>query len=239
MAASRDEVRTRGRRCRSSVASRHAWLQLKDDQFGRNQLKDDQSRPGKKKTVTQMYVILHHIIISQPYLIRRYLHKHFPYISLTFGRQWSYHTITGRLQIPTRASRQTNRVARAWRLVWTARALDRLPIRCSAPNIEDIVIGRAHQRCRVFVVRCCVTSLAFLKETQSRWSKALLGSRAACGRMQRSALVRQGMGRSSSLSNAHLQRCEAIWSRGSKEQTRCHVMACEHNRLPIIIQIDH
>ena len=31
-------------------------------------------------------------------------------------------------------------------------------IRCSAPNMEDIVIGSAHQRCRVFVVRCCVTA---------------------------------------------------------------------------------
>ena len=48
-----------------------------------------------------------------------------------------------------------------------------------------------------------------------------------------------GHGEVEFLSNAHLQRCEAIWSRGSKEQTRCHVMACEHNRLPIIIQIDH
>ena len=33
-----------------------------------------------------------------------------------------------------------------------------LLIRCSAPNMEDIVIGSAHQRCRVFVVRCCVTA---------------------------------------------------------------------------------
>ena len=32
-------------------------------------------------------------------------------LSLTFGRQGGYHTITGRLQIPTRAARQTNRVA--------------------------------------------------------------------------------------------------------------------------------
>ena len=57
-----------------------------------------------------------------------------------------------------RAPRQIIRVARVWRLVWTARALDRLLIRCSAPNMEDIVIGRAHRRCRVFVVRCCVTA---------------------------------------------------------------------------------
>ena len=79
-------------------------------------------------------------------------------ISLTFGRQCGYHTITGRLQIQTRASSQTNRVARVLRLVWTARALDRLLIRCSASNTEDIVIGSAHRRCRVFVVRCCVTA---------------------------------------------------------------------------------
>ena len=79
-------------------------------------------------------------------------------ISLTFGRHCSYHTITGRLQIQTRASSQTFWVAGVWRLVWTARALDRLLIRCSAPNMEDIVIGRAHRRFRVFVVRCCVTA---------------------------------------------------------------------------------
>ena len=48
--------------------------------------------------------------------------------------------------------------AGVWRLVLTARALDRLLIRCSAPNMEDIVIGRAHRRFRVFVVRCCVTA---------------------------------------------------------------------------------
>ena len=35
-------------------------------------------------------------------------------LSLTFGRQGSYHTITGRLQISTRAPRQTNRVARVF-----------------------------------------------------------------------------------------------------------------------------
>ena len=79
-------------------------------------------------------------------------------ISLTFGRQGGYHTITDRLQIQTRASSQTFWVAGVWRLVWTARALDRLLIRCSAPNMEDIVIGRAHRRFRVFVVRCCVTA---------------------------------------------------------------------------------
>jgi hypothetical protein len=33
-------------------------------------------------------------------------------ISLTFGRQCGYHTNTGRLQVPTRATRQTFRVAR-------------------------------------------------------------------------------------------------------------------------------
>ena len=32
-----------------------------------------------------------------------FVRKH---IKTTFGRQWGYHTITGRLQIPTRASRQ-------------------------------------------------------------------------------------------------------------------------------------
>ena len=31
-------------------------------------------------------------------------------------------------------------------------------MRCSAPNMEDIVIGGAHQRCRVFDVSCCVTA---------------------------------------------------------------------------------
>ena len=57
-----------------------------------------------------------------------------------------------------RAPRQIIRVARVWRLVWTARALDRLLIRCSAQNMGNIVIDSAHQRCRVFVVRCCVTA---------------------------------------------------------------------------------
>ena len=33
---------------------------------------------------------------------------------MTFGRQGGYHTITGRLQIQTRASSQTNRVARVF-----------------------------------------------------------------------------------------------------------------------------
>ena len=33
---------------------------------------------------------------------------------MTFGRHGSYHTITGRLQILTRATRQTNRVARVF-----------------------------------------------------------------------------------------------------------------------------
>ena len=57
-----------------------------------------------------------------------------------------------------RAPRQIIRVARVWRLVWTARALDRFLIRCSAQNMGNIVIDSAHQRCRVFVVRCCVTA---------------------------------------------------------------------------------
>ena len=35
-----------------------------------------------------------------------------PPISLTFGRHCGYHTNSGRLQIPTRATRQTFRVAR-------------------------------------------------------------------------------------------------------------------------------
>jgi len=49
-----------------------------------------------------------------------------------------------------------------------------------------------------------------------------------------------GHGEVEFLSNAHLQRCEAIWSRGSKEQTRSHIMAWSYiNRLPIIIQINH
>ena len=48
--------------------------------------------------------------------------------------------------LSTRAPRQTFWVARVWRLVWTARALDRLLMRFSAPNIDDIVIGSAHQR---------------------------------------------------------------------------------------------
>ena len=39
-----------------------------------------------------------------------------------------------RLQKPTRASRQICWVARAGRLVWTARALDRLLMRCPAPK---------------------------------------------------------------------------------------------------------
>ena len=68
------------------------------------------------------------------------------------------YTFTGRLQIPTRAPRQILWVAGVWRLEWTARALDRLLIRCSAPIMEDNVIGSAHRRFRVFVVRCCVTA---------------------------------------------------------------------------------
>ena len=82
--------------------------------------------------------------------IRRYkkcrtgLNNHRP-----FRRHGGYHTITGRLQMPTRALRQTSWVARVWRLVWTARALGRLLIRCSVPHMEDIIIGGAHQRCQV------------------------------------------------------------------------------------------
>jgi len=44
----------------------------------------------------------------------------------------------------TRALRQTFSVARVWRLVWKARALDRLLIRCPAPNMQDIIISSAH-----------------------------------------------------------------------------------------------
>ena len=69
-----------------------------------------------------------------------------PYRWLSVGKEVTIYTIIGRLQIPTRAPRQTFWVARVWRLVWTARALDRLLMRFSAPNIDDIVIGSAHQR---------------------------------------------------------------------------------------------
>ena len=84
-----------------------------------------------------------------------------PAISLTFGRQCGYHTNSGRLQIPTRATRQTFRVARfffLWRLVWTASALDHLLICCLAPNTEDVIISSAYQRCRVYIVRYCVAA---------------------------------------------------------------------------------
>ena len=40
-----------------------------------------------------------------------FVRKH---IKTTFGRQWGYHTITGRLQIPTRASRQKFCLARVF-----------------------------------------------------------------------------------------------------------------------------
>ena len=82
--------------------------------------------------------------------------------SLTFGRQMSYQTNTGRLQISTRAPRQTFRVARfyffLWRPVWTASALDHLLICCLAPNTEDVIISSAYQRCRVYIVRYCVAA---------------------------------------------------------------------------------
>ena len=72
-------------------------------------------------------------------------------ISLTFGRQGGYHTITGRLQIQTRTSRQIFWVAGVlfpslWRPVWTASALSGLLIRCLAPKMEDAIIRSAHRR---------------------------------------------------------------------------------------------
>ena len=45
-----------------------------------------------------------------------------------------------------------------WRLVWTASALDHLPICCLAPNTEDVIISSAYQRCRVHIVRYCVAA---------------------------------------------------------------------------------
>mmetsp|Transcript_14249 Transcript_14249/g.62026 ORF Transcript_14249/g.62026 Transcript_14249/m.62026 type:complete len:249 (+) Transcript_14249:1947-2693(+) len=85
-----------------------------------------------------------------------------------------------------------------------------------------------------FTLSCvlCWLPPALLVWTQIRWSKAWRGSRAACGGLQQCARrwllyasVRQGMGRSSFCRMRILQRCEAIWSRGSKGQTRCHVIA--------------
>ena len=72
-----------------------------------------------------------------------FVRKH---IKTTFGRQWGYHTITGRLQIPTRASRQKFCLARVfplWRPVWTASEQDNWQIRCSAPNKDE---GRHHRK---------------------------------------------------------------------------------------------
>ena len=53
------------------------------------------------------------------------------------------YTITGRLHIPTRASRQTfgSHVYGAW---FGRRALDCLLIRCPASNMENIIISSAH-----------------------------------------------------------------------------------------------
>ena len=81
--------------------------------------------------------------------------------SLTFGRQMSYQTNTGRLQISTRALRQYfwwRGFFFLWRLVWTASALDHLLICCLAPNTEDVIISSAYQRCRVHIVRYCVAA---------------------------------------------------------------------------------
>ena len=98
-----------------------------------------------------------HCATRRYFLILASLSILFHSLSLTFGRHCSYHIYDHRsVAKPTRAPRQNFWVALVWRLAWTARALDRLLIRCSVPNMEDIIIGSAHQRCRVCVVRCSV-----------------------------------------------------------------------------------
>ena len=62
-------------------------------------------------------------------------------ISLTFGRQRGYHTINGRLHIPTRAPRQTNRVAGVfslWRLVRLSQDGER------AERLTNTLFGAKH-----------------------------------------------------------------------------------------------
>ena len=79
---------------------------------------------------------------------------------MTFGRQWGYHTITGRLQIQTRASRQT---------FWVARVFFRMaPCQDSerAERLTNTLIGakdagRHHQERALVLtslrrqIRCC------------------------------------------------------------------------------------
>jgi len=62
---------------------------------------------------------------------------------------------TGRLQIPTRASRQTFWVARIFFSKWHGPDAEPLAITL-APNVEDVIISSQHQRCRVRVVKYCV-----------------------------------------------------------------------------------
>ena len=71
--------------------------------------------------------------------------------------------------MPTRASRQSFWVACAWRLVWTARALDRLLMRRPAPDMEDIIIGSAHRCCRARVVSYCVAAELEEGEATTTW----------------------------------------------------------------------
>ena len=100
-----------------------------------------------------------HCATRRYFLILASLSILFHSLSLTFGRHCSYHIY---IRSPVGCKANTCSapknfwVALVWRLAWTARALDRLLIRCSVPNMEDIIIGSAHQRCRVCVVRCSV-----------------------------------------------------------------------------------
>ena len=77
----------------------------------------------------------------------------------------------GRLQIPTRASRQigSRMFFPLWRLVWKASALSGSLIRRPAPNVEDIIVRSAHRCWRAHVVRYCVAAELEEGEATTRW----------------------------------------------------------------------
>jgi hypothetical protein len=64
----------------------------------RRQLVSSNNKYATKRKIIYIYSVINNLLLFQ-YTI--------PPISLTFGQQCGYHTKTGRLQMPTRASRQT------------------------------------------------------------------------------------------------------------------------------------
>ena len=94
---------------------------------------------------------------------------------MTFGRQWSYHTITGRLQIQTRASSQT---------FWVARAFFRMAPSADGERARQLANtllgakdgGRHHQECASALtslrrqIRCCAlaTTISWFSELIDR-----------------------------------------------------------------------